>query len=304
MSRLVHLLAEGAGHDCEYGIGLSNHLPMALVALSRLGAPDLRLDDFARRYAARLPAAPAPAVWPAGDAWRPPLGRREAWPIYRDLFTQWLEADGVRETLAQALPALFEGVGAAAFHGLIRTAHAVEAASKSELADALAYWACRWLPLDGTPPERDDGLIVQRMQAASADPGFNALIEPIEIGEGTLEDLAREAAALYAASGDFAALHLVTSAHAVRVLLPFVDEPLDAVADYAVAWTAGRAAATLTPGDPAPLQPWAMLVETAIASDDEHVIKLVHSGLELERAYGGEVWQRAASRVVAVARPG
>ena len=38
---LAELLDAGAAHDAEYAGGLSNHLPMALVALKRLGA-DLR----------------------------------------------------------------------------------------------------------------------------------------------------------------------------------------------------------------------------------------------------------------------
>ena len=33
------------------------------------------------------------------------------------------------------------GIGAAAFHGAIRTAYALESASRTELAHALAYWA-------------------------------------------------------------------------------------------------------------------------------------------------------------------
>ena len=56
----------GAAFDAEYGKSLSNHLPMALVALQRLGAPDERLDQFAAAYAPRLHAAPPPVPWPAG----------------------------------------------------------------------------------------------------------------------------------------------------------------------------------------------------------------------------------------------
>jgi hypothetical protein len=58
VSALVDWLARGAGFDCEYGGGLSNHLPMALWALHRLGADEARIDSFARGYSTRL--APAP----------------------------------------------------------------------------------------------------------------------------------------------------------------------------------------------------------------------------------------------------
>ena len=50
---------------------------------------------------------------------------------------------------------------------------------------------------------------------------------------------------------------------------------------------------------PAPLRAWPQIVAFAVASDDEHVIKLVDSCREQERVYGGDVWRRAASRVLA-----
>ena len=44
--------------------------------------------------------------------------------------------------------------------------------------------------------------------------------------------------------------------------------------------------------------PWDAILPAAIASDDEHVIKLVDSCREQERAYGGHEWRLAASRAV------
>ena len=93
-------------------------------------------------------------------------------------------------------------------------------------------------------------------------------------------------------------LHLVTSAHALRVLLPFVDAATDAVADYAVAYVAARIATDAEPGAAAEPLPWDTIVAAALASADEHVVKLVDSCREEERAYGGDDWQRAASRAV------
>ena len=60
--------------------------------------------------------------------------------------------------------------------------------------------------------------------------------------------------------------------------------------------------ATAAPGsvatDAAPL-PWPLVVERALASDDEHAIKLVYSCREHERVYGGDLGLRAAARAVA-----
>ena len=62
---LMAWLDAGAGHHAEYGNGLSNHLPMAALALHRLGAPPARLQAWAEAYAAQLEPAPPAQAWPA-----------------------------------------------------------------------------------------------------------------------------------------------------------------------------------------------------------------------------------------------
>lgn len=316
---LAERLTEARRHDAEYAAGLSNHLPMALVALASLGAGDARLAAFAERYARRLLPGPAAAEWPGGDAWKSRLGERDAWPAYRALFEEWLLHEDAAVVLSQVLPPLMQGVGAAAFHGPIRTACALRAAHPGELADALAYWSCRWLDLGQSravgrvvdpglllpkllPGVSDADLIFERMQAAAALPGFAAVVARLKMTDDTLARLARLAARLYAGSGHFTALHLVTSAHAMRLLLPFVDEPLPALRAYWRAFAAGVAASGSTAGEaPAP-RPWAELVAEACASEDEHLIKLVDSCHQEQQAYGGaDDWQRAATRAVPAA---
>jgi Questin oxidase-like len=264
--------------DAEYGSKLSSHLPMALTALARLGAGDERLGQFAQRYAMRvgLRPMPPPEAWPAGDAWQGRFGDPRAWPAYRDLFRQWLGFEGAPAVLAQALPALMRGVGAAAFHAQIRTAHAIDSGHEAELAHALAYWACRWFALgalatDGS--QRDPAavlsrmhfdkpkrpLIAERMALVAARPAFRqvagSFLIDAERPAVTLESLATLAAGLYAQTGHFTVLHLVTSAHAMRVLLPCLD-PGDAAAalgHYWLAFAAGHASSGLRGADRKPL---------------------------------------------------
>jgi hypothetical protein len=309
-----------AQHDAEYSHNLASHLPMALVALARLGADDQRLTDFAQRYATRLHSAPPAEPWPPGEAWKSRLGDPRAWPAYRSLFNEWLDHEGAPAVLAQALPPLLHGVGAAAFHGPIRVAYALAAGHSHELADALAYWACRWFALGEMPTtgrERDPAavlarlhiakprrpLIAERMALVARQAAFARVAACLQIDcDTTLAQLAALAARLYAASDNFTVLHLVTSAHAVRLLLPWLDtdECNDALGQYWLAFVAGYAASGLTAGlpnvPPAELRPWSEIVARAIASDDDHVIKLVDSCREQELAYGGEVWRAAASR--------
>jgi hypothetical protein len=311
---LKALLDEGAAFDAEYGRALSSHRSMALLALARLGAPAARLEQFEAVYARRLRPAAPPAAWPAGDAWYSRLGDPTAWPVYRDLFGQWLANEAAGEVLEQTLPRLMRGCGGAAFHGLIRTAYAVQALHHQELADALAHWACAWLDLGAAEagPEADPeavlrrlpavhspaGLIAERMAVAAADPRFQAVASQLQVQDSTLPRLAVLAAEAYAESGNFTALHLVTSAHALRVLMPYLEEPAPAVALYARAFNAAVCVARLAVAPPVPLLPWAQIVERAIASDDDHVIKLVDSAREQQPALGGGVWRRAAARAV------
>jgi hypothetical protein len=308
--------------DAEYGPSLSNHLPMALSALRRLGADDERLGAFAARYAARLHLAPPAERWPAGEPWRDRLGDPRAWPAYRGLFDEWLDHEGASDVLLQVLPALMQGVGAAAFHGLIRTAYATAAGHSHELADALAYWACRWFALGEPAPDGDEAdpaavlarlrlelpphaLIAEGMLLASQAPDFAPCVAALRIDrEQTLPVLAALAARLYAASGNFTVLHLATSAHAMRVLLPWLDpaDRLPALRHYWLAYAAGHAASGLTEpaarGQGAGGPDWPEIVARAVASDDDHAIKLVDTCREQEQAYGGAVWRQAAARAV------
>jgi hypothetical protein len=319
LTNLDQLLDAGARFDAEYGDGLTNHLPMALVALHRLGASQERLATFADRYAQRLAPAPAATAWRAGDAWVERLGDHDAWPAYRSLFAQRLADDGNSKVLRQVIPVLMRGCGAAAFHGLIRTAYAVQAGHTGELADALAYWACHHMVLGAAPDGQekdprvlllalksafngwssDKALIFERMGEAGSVPAFASITARLRVNEDTLPALARHAAQLYGRSGNFTALHLVTSAHALRVLLQFTAKPLPAVGHYWCAFAAGFIASGLQPRQAVETKDWDALVAAALASSDDHLIKIVDSCREEELAYGGDDWRCAASRAVA-----
>jgi hypothetical protein len=319
---LQRLLDAEAGFAPEFGSGLANHRPMALHALARLGADDARLEAFARLYEPRLAAAPAPQPWPLGTAWAERLGQPEAWPVYRDLFAQWLYDESPGEMLPQVLPRLMLGAGGAGFHGLIRTAHAVASRHRAELRDALAAWAACWLPLGQALPDarprtgdpevllrqlprvRAGGLIVDGLRAAAQARGFDALCARLAQGPDTLLQLARLAAKAYAASGNFAVLHLVTSALALHELLRFLDpdEPGQAQAALAAYWRAFAATVSsagivlLPPLAPAP---WEQLVQAACASDDDHAIKLVDACVQWHAIDPAGPWQAAAARALA-----
>ena len=311
---LAALLTAGARFAPQGRDGLSNQLPIALLSLSSLGADEARLGEFAAGHAVRLAPAPAPQVWPAGDPWRGRFGEPEAWPAYRALFAEWIDAEDAASVLSQALPALMPGCGGAEFNGLVRLACAIRSRHLGELVDALAYWACSYLALAAladtsgriTDPERlmrrlqagrsRQPLMSQRMLHAARSPALRSEFAALSIDASSLERLSRLSAKAYAGTGNPTALQLITACHAMRVVQGFIDEPLPALRWFWQAWATAVVAAGLKRLPPMPAQDWDRIVAAALASDDEDLIKLVDSCRGEELAYGGDDWRRAASR--------
>lgn len=296
---------------------LTSHLPMALHALQALGAPPARLREFHARHAGRLPVV-APVAPPTGD-WRALRGTEGAYPALRAGFQRALERDGADAVLRSALPDLLPGVAAAAFHGVIRTAHAVQAGHQAELAAALAYWAWRWQPL--APPQAGEPLpfdtwadrlvtgaigwhhsgrlIAERMAGATESALYRELAG--RMAPGPLAPLAAFAAARYAETLNFTLLHMVTALRALRVLAPWAGDVAQApVLAHAVtaAYLAARVPAH-TERPAARHAGWPQVVAAAVASDDDHVIKLVHACREEAQVYGPGRYLEAATLTVA-----
>lgn len=306
----------------EYRDQLTNHLPMALHALHAMGAGEARLaaffDLYARRFEGRRSVS-RPAVAAEARRWRAWREGPDPFPMLRAAFAAALAREGREAVLHALLPGLLEGAAAAAFHGAIRTAHAVESGHDGELAAALAYWAWRWQPLplpvagDPWPFDRwaarlaaaaaglsfEGPLISVRMAAAAGSAPYRELGARLAAGADLLPRLSALAAAHYAASGNFTLLHLVTGTRALRVLVPWAGP--EATPHVLAAWTAAFLAARLPALERAPLppRPWEEIVPAACAQDDDHVIKLVHACREGARHWGDEaLYRRAATRAL------
>ena len=330
---LHQLLDQGLAYPPEFGAGLSSHLPMALAALDGLGADATRLRSFFASYVRRFNGrTPPSAAQPLAD-WPAQRGQFAMFAPLQANFADVLARKGRDAVLREALPLLVSGIGAAAFHGAIRTAHAVESRHDGELAAALAYWAARWMPLpapaagpliDGvadwldaiyTAWQRDaasrrdaGGLISARMQEAAQSDTYRGWAGRLGTAERNsadlLHQLALAAAARYAATRNFTVLHMATGARAARVLAPWLPAAADALAPL---WSAVAAASMASGVAPAAARAvaddnvpaWPELRARACASDDDHVIKLVHAMAVQHTAAPHPVWQRAAAAAVA-----
>ncbi|MFO1339157.1 MAG: questin oxidase family protein [Burkholderiaceae bacterium] len=307
MPDLHQALDESLAFAAHYPVGgmqLSNHLPMVLTALWRLGAPADALSATLARMGPRL----VPVAAGSAEA-RAAAG-----------FADALHRDGLAPTLAVHLPGLLLAAETAAFHGLIRLAHALDAQHPGEIARALAAWQTSRLslgpvldaPLSNGQPSiataidrlqgradlafepRQGTTITSDLQACVALAGFEAASHgadaPSDQALG-IDPLAEASLAVYLASRDFTALHLVTACHAWRQVEPLAG--LGAAQARAARRGLWRAwlAAWLSIGRPAPdwaavrqgsasEAAWQAALPQIATSRDDHRIKLAWTALD------------------------
>ena len=146
----------------------------------------------------------------------------------------------------------------------------------------------------------DKGLISDRMAEAASQPAFATIVARLRADALTLPTLAKHAVSSYVASGNFTVLHLVTSGHALRLLMPYVADVPAAVREYWVAYAAGCMADSVA-AQPAPARSelsWQDIAAAAIASDDDHVVKLAFSCREEFALTRNDDYRLAAARAV------
>lgn len=306
------LLADARCHGPLYGPGFSNHLPMALIALDRMGAQPAVLEGFAAGYRQRLQ--------PAGDA-EPVtdplalLGRHANYAGLERFFGAAVATEGEGAVLHRWVPLLMPGLAAAGFHAMIRLAYALEARDRGELCAALAFWALAYkpLPVPATRCNEPVDAIAARIAAATGDGSGagqtigarmaaverNPALEDAQPASLVLHDVAAFALGAFHASADFMLLHTVTACHAFRGVVRYVDDREAALRQLwqavLVAWLAaereGRRAVPTAAG-------WDEIEASAMQSTDDHVIKVCYTARAEFGEYGDTRYLEIAARAV------
>lgn len=310
-----------------YRGGFASHHPMAIAALDAMGATDEDLARFESRYLSQLDSLGKPVVViePGDEAAH--LGSSRAFPEWVDYFSAALERDGPHAVLHRWVDRLMPAVAAAAFHGAIRAAYALDSDARDELAHGLAYWAASYRTLPSAPRpsgkrsplealaavSRDTACaakrprgrnIVENSLEAARGPCFALHAASVDPGQLSIDSVARAVLHAYVGSGDFTLLHAVTGTHAFRLLGPFASEPEAALLDL---WGAVLAA-YIGAGAP-PVAAWALegddtldwpaIHSRAVRREDEHDIKLAYSCWREWQHRGDDLYRRAASARVA-----
>ncbi len=249
--------------------GATNHAPMGMDALVALGCGG-RVCGWAEGYAKQLQPMPV-GTSIALDHRQAALGDIERRADWVATWTEALVKGDPATVVAEAWPDLAAAVGAHAFHGLLRTAHAARAlrradtpARRRELAHGLGYWCAARTLLPGQPGTQAQGgfgvhqalaeltplpasqqirggLITPRLVPALADATLVDVVARVDLSAGTatdqLSEVARAAARLFVADGgtSFAFLHGVTGTSMLRELAPWLSDA-QLRAGVAAAW--------------------------------------------------------------------
>jgi hypothetical protein len=244
----------------EYAGRLANHGPMAAQALVALERPDA-VVPWVETYKGRLLAHPGGTRPVDPAAWREALGDNDRVGDWIVFFRRQLEERPWKTVLSDWTVRFSPGVVAAAFHGAIRTAHAVRSleaqetpARVHELAEGLGYWAATYNALpESTSPAKPPagrrpsgaiagvpilpkdkqisyGNITDRLSPLDQFPPFFDVadsVDPSGDPSAFLSDLTETFAMVYLASSTRGSLitflHGVTGPAAVRTLLPYVS---------------------------------------------------------------------------------
>ncbi len=287
MPLLTQLLDSGAQFDPHYLPSMnSDHLPMALVALSELGGRDAVLKDFQSRYKKRLrPVVRGSAVTSVAEG----VGKIEAFESVRRLVSQEIAENGTHKVIGKYLPMVLPSIAAGAFHPVIRLGFAIKANHVGEIASALAYWLTQSFQPELGQPSQGTTLKSKLQQLVPVDLPQGrfgaALMSLFDTGQypnpvaTTVEECAQTSLEVYLGTRNFFALHFVTATQAARQCLPFCHE-----ADVVAALTAGIQAGYLIVGAPDFAQP----LPVPSALDEEHAIKYAYACLEEYRHYSDE----------------
>ena len=227
----------------DYGEhAFSDHMPMAVTALRKLGANEGEIDSFVASYKKRLKRKKmgSKSIDPLLLSAR--IGDPTVYPQAYNFFAHAIEVEGRAEVLARYLPELTNSITTAAFHGVIRTAFGLIADEDSEIAAGLAYWWSRAETVSfsraigaanndvetlisdvGEAFKRekkklnlDQPTIAARIGKVFAHPRLGAVMNKAAAADVSFDEIAAISLRLYLATSDFTALHCVTGVHAVR----------------------------------------------------------------------------------------
>lgn len=325
----------------EYGPELTNHLPMAIVALNELGASEQQIQDFTKNHikqrGLRALKRKSKIVFTEAN-YTNFLSQRDYYFAHDRFFTRSINKNGRDETLSRHIDFLMSGVCGATFHGLLRTAYGVASDNDAEISKGLAYWADTYMKITDHPAElSNNGVslkelfekahnlhqqghfshvtagspnIFSKIDAVAQVDEFQNLISTTPLNSNTTLDEFRDISLnMFQTEDSFTSLHCITASHALRTLFNHVQNPESTIAN------AGHAlvATYLSMGAPKLVDPpqLSALKEGDLPyefdqirqSSNDHAIKLAYTALEEYRDTGKDDYLHIIKNMVKPKQP-
>ena len=325
------------GELADYNV-TANHAPMVLIALYRMGADLDQLRQYYAHVETGRPASETDSLQGRQidhGTWTKHLGTLGAWSSYRQFFQAEIDKHGVQEVLATYVSPLMRGVAGHAFHPLLRVGYGIDLNDKDEIAFGLAVWASVYLPAPEIPKSKvrvkpahmlnemvnsellrsvkpGSQSIARRIGQFYAHDEFRRLLQPIDLdSDRPLDAIARAIADAFSTHHHFTMLHGVTSCHAMRMVPPYCENQEEALSMYWFSVCAAYLSVVNVPGSPHQPLPdreagetdWPRIHRDAIATGNEHTIKLAYTCFKESAEYRHANYAGFALREIGISAP-
>jgi hypothetical protein len=312
-----------------------NHGPMAAEALISLGHPEKVIsfvEGYKQRFSRDYPVAVGPIT---EKNWKEALGQKDRSTDWTNFFKNELKEEKWTRVVHRWADILAPGFSASGAHGILRTSHAVRSLTArntdlrlGELAQGLGYWAAYYQPLTETrnanivklKPEQAIGQIavipakklrgesvMDQLKSLNDFPPFADSINLIDTSgkaEQLLSGITETFADIYVKNAPtanyFNLLHAITATTTVRSLLPYVSaETTQKLLIYGWQTAAGLYSVSVNGranniADMPEIKK-EDLIERAVATNEEHVIKLTEACLREYALNPKQIYLQAAN---------
>lgn len=324
-----NLIEESQKYHPTYAKGkLAIHLPMALIAIDKMGASEQQLQILFDNNVEKLELRKTSTllITKIEDA----LGKRELFEATVLYFKEKINNSSVQEVLENHLPILIKGIFGSAFHPAIRLSYALEIDNKKEIALALASWATEYEVLNSSFQTNENSLEENMLSHSSIGskhnfaPGniVNRMKEidliltkeqiTFQTEKHSFEKIRTFCLNTYANQNNFTLLHTVTACQAFSILSEYIKDK-DLALKYL--WQ-GIYTAYLSTGLTYELhtnleyrntsklkfettKDWETILKFAITSTDEHIVKIVYTAWQEYKKYKIKSYQFIAERAIA-----
>lgn len=312
-----------AKYSPDYQGGMTNHLPMAQVALYQLTEDMDSVELFTNYYAHHTKLELVEPTDLVITYIEQSLGQSEAYPAYVQFFDDWVAMAGIEVVLTEALKILSKGLLGRAFHCLIKLAYGLDVNNHDEIIRGLAYFASAYLALPEahrSVPLKDleetldavagnryfnerplvEGLFTDVLGDILKDQEFQSMNFHVEGDSGDVyKHMVTYAVEDYLHTGSFLELHTLTALHAIAVLSPYVEDLSSLMDPYVTAYISGLLSIKNRTKEIQPdryeLDSWDTAFSYVLSTSDAHSIKFMYSCYQLHRFTGNDQLLQALS---------